>query len=69
MAWTQNDLDNLDRAIATGATRVELPSVGVVTYRSLSEMREVRAMIQSKLNVSAGTSPIRRIKIYSVKDL
>lgn len=69
MTWTQSDLDNLDRAIATGATRVELPSVGVVTYRSLGEMRAVRTMIQSKLNASAGKTSIRRIKTYSIKDL
>ncbi|MBL6852358.1 MAG: hypothetical protein ISS15_05395 [Alphaproteobacteria bacterium] len=69
MAFSQADADALKAAIATGAVRVDLPTVGTVTYRSLDEMQRALAMINNELNAAAGKIPIRRLKVFSVKDL
>ncbi len=70
MAWTQADLDALDKAIASGAVRVDYPNSGSITYRSLADMRSIRGEIQNELNQAAGAPKmIRRIKPYAVKDL
>lgn len=69
MAYTQADLDAIKKAKASGALRVDLPSVGSVTYRSLAEMRAIESDIQAELNAAAGVKRIRRVKIYSTKDL
>jgi hypothetical protein len=48
MAWTSNDLANIERAIASGTLSA---SVGGVqqTYRSLDEMIRIRDMIREAL--------------------
>ena len=56
MAWTQTDLDDLDAAIALGALKVKYADKEV-TYRSLSEMRELRREMARQL---AGTTRRRR---------
>jgi hypothetical protein len=70
MAWTQTDLDAIDKAIASGAVRVDYPGGGSVTYRSLADMRSVRGDIAKSVNDAAGVpAKPRRLKIYSTKDL
>ena len=69
MAFSQADLDAIDSAIKSGASRVDYPSGGSVTYCSLSEMRSVRSMIADAVASANGTEKKpRRLKIYSVKD-
>ena len=56
MAWTQEDIDRLKAALATGALKVRYGSgfdEREVTYRSLAEMREALAMMEAEI---AGTS-------------
>lgn len=48
MAWTQSDLDKLDKAIGSGRLRVQY-SDSVVEYRSLDDMLRVRSMMVGKL--------------------
>lgn len=48
MSWTQADLDELDKAIATGVTEVQY-SDRRVRYRSLNEMTRIRNMIAREL--------------------
>lgn len=55
--WTLADLENLDRAIATGATKVRFADNREVTYRSLAEMRSIRKEIVDSLT---GGPPIAR---------
>lgn len=69
MAYTQADLDALDSAYASGAQRVELPSVGTVTYRSIEEYRRLRGQMLKDIGASSGVKPVRRVKIWSSKDL
>ena len=53
MAWTQQDLDDLDSAIASGALRVAYRDK-VVTYRSLAEMLSTRQLIEDALAGNRG---------------
>lgn len=53
MAYTQDDIDALKAAIATGALRVEFgsgPDKRVVEYRSLSDMNATLATISAEVN-------------------
>lgn len=45
MAFQQSDLDNLDRAIATGASEVRWADGSSTRYRSLAEMMRIRDQI------------------------
>ncbi len=58
--WTQEDLNELEKAIALGAKEVEYRDKRVV-YRTLAEMRETRDMIRNCLNGS-NVSRVTRIK-------
>ena len=51
MAWTQDDLTRLDRAIRSGALRVGYADGKSVTYRSLDEMFALREAMQNELGV------------------
>lgn len=47
--WTQDDLDQINRAIATGAWKVRFADGREVTYRSLADMRSTRDEIAAAL--------------------
>lgn len=53
MAYTQNDLDTLRKAMTSGMLRVKFSTPGGadrdVTYRSLAEMREMERVILREL--------------------
>lgn len=51
MAWTQADLDALDKAIKSGARRVRRGDRDV-EYRDLGEMLRVREMIRADLGLT-----------------
>lgn len=53
MAWTQSDLEQIEKAIATGARRVRYQT-HEVEYQSLGDMIRVRNMIKSELSEIAG---------------
>ena len=55
MAWTQTDLDKLERAIATGARRVKFGDVEQ-EFRSLTEMRSLRDEMRKELGLIQGGS-------------
>jgi len=69
MAYTQADLDAIDAALKSGAVRVEFPGGGATTYRSVDDMLKVRKMMSEDVASTNGTKPIRRLKVYSGKDL
>ena len=58
MAWTQDDIDALKAAIATGAQDVQYSDGSRVAYRSLKDMRDTLAMMQGE--VAAAAQPDRR---------
>ncbi len=70
MAYTQADLDAIRKIKASGMLSGELPTVGRVTYRSLAELKQIEADIQTDLNTASGTKRPRRVKIFAAtKDL
>jgi hypothetical protein len=42
MAWTQSDIDTIERAIAGGELRVRFPDGSEVQYQTTSEMLKAR---------------------------
>lgn len=53
MAWTVEDLDTINEAIATGASKVRFADGREVTYRSLADMRSVRDEIAASLGIAS----------------
>lgn len=54
MAFTVDDIANLERAIATGALKARMSNGEEVTYRSLDEMRKTLVMMRADVDVGAG---------------
>lgn len=57
MAFTQADLDSIDRAIASGELSIT-HSGRTVTYRSMADLLKARDRIANQISASA--SPARR---------
>ncbi|NBJ13212.1 phage head-tail joining protein [Microvirga arsenatis] len=53
MAFSQNDIDTLKRAIATGALKVRYADGRETTFRSLKEMRETLEMMETEVRGEA----------------
>jgi hypothetical protein len=53
MAYTQADLDALNKAIATGVTEVEYRD-RKVRYRSLEEMLRLRDLMKAEISPASG---------------
>lgn len=51
--WTQADIDQLKRAIASGALEVRYADGRAVTYRSLDEMRQTLALMVAEVRGAA----------------
>ncbi|MFJ3259854.1 phage head-tail joining protein [Pseudomonas sp. NPDC086581] len=66
MAYTQSDLDAVDRAIATGERTVRFSSPTgdrTVEYRSINELKTARDLIKAEL-AAADTPPRRVVRLY-----
>ena len=48
MAYTQTDIDNLERAIAMGELKVSLAD-HEVTYRSIDDLKAALAFVESRI--------------------
>jgi len=53
MAFSQNDIETLKRAIATGALKVRYADGRETTFRSLKEMRETLEMMETEVRGEA----------------
>lgn len=62
MAWTQQDLDTLEAAMATGAKRVKYADKEV-EYQNLKEMLAMRDVIREELSLNA--KPKMRLASYN----
>ena len=62
MAYTQQDLTNIQAAIASGALEIRF-SDRTVTYRSVDDLLKAKNEIQNALNAQSGTKPIRTTRI------
>lgn len=56
MAFTQQDLDSIDRAIASGEMTIS-QNGRTVTYRSIDDLRKARSTIAQALQGQSGTRP------------
>ncbi len=52
MAWTQSDLDRIEKAIASGARRVRFQT-HEVEYQSIGDMLKARDIIKAELDAEA----------------
>lgn len=66
MAWTQTQLDALEKAIAEGTLRVKYENKEV-EYRSLEDMLKVRDLIRKELGIVSSKG--QRIIATHSKDL
>jgi len=64
MAWTSNDLTVLESAIASGATSVKYADKEV-TYRSLSDMFQLREQMKKELGITDPADNGRRVGVYN----
>lgn len=62
MAFSQSDLDALEKAIATGVLTVRYADRSV-TYQTLSDLMRARDLVKAELNVAAGTPRKRVIRV------
>ena len=62
MAWTQSDLDELEKSIKAGTLRVRFADREVI-YRTLEEMLKIRDLIKRELGLSSG-GPFRKFVSY-----
>ncbi len=53
MAWTQSQLDAIESAIASGELTVRFGD-RTVTYRSMDELLQARAVIKESIDASVG---------------
>ena len=60
MAFTQNDIDDLEKAIALGATEVRRGDESV-RYRSLAEMKRVLADMKTSVSGAERGALIRQM--------
>lgn len=63
MAFTQDDIDRLKRAMAGGTMRVRYADGREVTYRSLSDMRELLKMMTGEVAATSGASARARSSV------
>jgi len=61
MAWTQTDLDNIEKAMASGQRKVRLGQ-REVEYHSIEQMIKARDFI--KADVAKTTAVVRRPSAY-----
>lgn len=66
MAWTQDDLDKLDAAIAGGAVLQSITFADqTFVFRSVDDMLKVRALIAQALSAEAGIGVTYRLAATS----
>jgi hypothetical protein len=64
MAFSQTQLDALEKAIATGELTVTYEGKSV-TYRSVRELKEARDLVLSQLEAAGEVSPSTRVSYAS----
>ena len=66
MAFTQSDLDAIDRAIASGTRRVQFEN-RLVEYGTLADLEKARNLITNELAVVSGRQQRRQIRVFTNK--
>lgn len=68
MAYTQAQLDAIDRALAAGVTRVTYEG-NTTEYRSVDDMLKIRAIAAADVAAASGGTPVRQIYATTRKGL
>lgn len=69
MAFTQSDLDTLDKAYRGGAAETTFSDGRHVRWRSVKEYQELRAMMASDVALATNVTPaVRVIRFYMDDD-
>ena len=63
MAVTQDDIDNLTKAIASGERQVSIGGQQI-TYRSISDLITARTLLQAELDQQNGVTRNRQYRLY-----
>ncbi len=67
MAWTQNDLDKIEKAIATGQKKLQLNG-RMMEYQTIGDMLKARDAIKQELNDQAAeTAGVSRPLSYRAR--
>jgi hypothetical protein len=66
MAWTQGDLDRIERAIASGVTSVTYANGQRVQYADMEALRRAR---QDIIRALRGSRRPRQFRLYSSRGL
>jgi len=61
MAWTQDDIDAIKSAIASGELRIRTSDGRMIEYRSMAELQRALQMVENEVNPSSVPS-VRRLK-------
>ncbi|MCJ2034238.1 phage head-tail joining protein [Methylobacterium sp. J-068] len=61
--YTQKQVDSLKQAIGSGALTVDYPERGRITYRSLSEMRQILVDMEKEVGAAANVGRVRTRRI------
>lgn len=66
MAWTSDDLAQLDAVLKSGAQQVEFQSRRV-TYHGVSDLLKLRTEMLNDIAANSGTKLTRQIRVYTDK--
>lgn len=61
MSFTQQDLDAVNAALASGVLKVQSSSGETMEYRSVAELRTAKRLIESELAQATGTPRHRAV--------
>lgn len=67
MAWTQADLDNINKAIATGAKRVRFgtgENAHETEFESLDDKLKIKSMIEAELGITSSAGSSQSTGVY-----
>lgn len=62
MPFTQTDLDNVNRAIASGVTEVRFADGRLVTYRGVKDLMIAKLDIETELLSASSSTIVRQIR-------
>ena len=67
MAFTQDDVDAINDAIATGEMEVEFADGKRVRYRSIADLVRAKTHIETRISTDAGRRPRRGVRVNVMK--
>ncbi|NUB27217.1 phage head-tail joining protein [Azospirillum brasilense] len=67
MVWTQQHIDDLKAAMATGMTEFQYSDGSRGVYRSVPDMQRLLALMQAEVDAALGVKPINRVVFTTIK--